>query len=995
VCAKCGASLDPDATRAIDPDATQAIEMPSSSGASSAWSKVGTRSGDLRPGMLQVDSILADRYEILQLLGEGGMGAVYKARDREVDRLVALKVIRPELAGQASILQRFKQELLLARKITHRNIIRIFDLGLADGLRFITMEFVEGRDLASLLEEKKFSPQEATDVIVQICSALEAAHAEGVIHRDLKPQNIVVEPSGRVCVMDFGLAKSLKTTGMTQAGAVLGTPAYMSPEQAKGETADTRSDLFAVGIIFYQMLTGTVPFKADTAVATLLLRTQGPPTPPTTLEPQIPAPLNEIVMKSLAVKREERYQSASDLLKDLRVWQGGADDRVLTSAHSKPALTIRSTTVAEVKKASPTLHTVVTPGIKMMSDSGARKWIALSVAAVVLVAGGIFGAYWYFGRPSGPAAPLTVIIADFNNHTGDGVFSGTLESTLKLALEGASFISAYDRTKMRDLGLPALSALDASKAQEIAASQGLNVVISGSLDHGTSGYQLSVRAVQAVTGKVLTDAEATASERDQVLMGVIKLGTALRKALGDATSDSAQRLSMETLTAASLEAVHEYAAGLDTLSAGKFTEAQMHLQRAVDLDPNFGMAYTIMASAARNQGRFQDAERYINQALTHIDRMTERERFRTRAYRYLLAGDNQKCVEEYGTLLEKYPSDTGAYTNIAVCLVHLHNAPRSLELARRAAAILPKRAIYRSNLAMNLAYTGDFAAAEKEAAAALKLGYANGNLVRAFVSLGQEQPADAADAYHSLEKSNPSDAQTGLADLAVYEGRYSEAAAMLENGAAQDLSGRKPDPDAAATKYWMLAHVQVLRGQSAPALAAANRALELNHALQTRFSAGQAFAVAGETAKARDLALGLGKEFQIEPQVYGKLLEGEMALNGGDAQQAATLFSTANNMLDTWIGRFDLGRAYLEQGKFTEADSEFELCAKRRGEALALFLDLPTYGYFPPVYYYQGRAREGMKAAGYAESYKHYLAIRGKKGGDDPLLPEVRKRAGL
>src|ERR1700722_16577485 len=220
---------------------------------------------------LQEGSVLADRYEILKLLGEGGMGAVYKARDRELDRLVALKVIRPELAGHASILQRFKQELILARKITHRNIIRIFDLGIADGIRFITMEFVEGQDLASLLDEHgKMTPEETVKILRQVCAALEAAHAEGVVHRDLKPQNIMVEASGRVCVMDFGLARSMENVGMTQAGTVLGTPAYMSPEQAKGMPADERSDLYSLGIIAYQMLTGKVPFKADSMLASML-----------------------------------------------------------------------------------------------------------------------------------------------------------------------------------------------------------------------------------------------------------------------------------------------------------------------------------------------------------------------------------------------------------------------------------------------------------------------------------------------------------------------------------------------------------------------------------------------------------------------------------------------------------------------------------------------------------------------------------------------------
>ncbi len=223
--------------------------------------------------------------------------------------------------------------------------------------------------------------------------------------------------------------------------------------------------------------------------------------------------------------------------------------------------------------------------------------------------GGIYAGYRLLNRRAAPAAPMTVLIADFNNHTGDPVFTGTLESTLKLALEGASFISAYDRTRVRELGLKAISGtFDEPKAEEIAASQGLNVVVSGSLDRRGTDYQLSARAVQTVTGKVLATADATAPNKDQVLFAVTKLGSAIRKALGDSTSESAQRLSMETLSAGNLEAVHEYAAGLDTLSAGKFADAQAHLSRAVELDPNFGMAYTIMASAARNQGRFQDAE---------------------------------------------------------------------------------------------------------------------------------------------------------------------------------------------------------------------------------------------------------------------------------------------------------------------------------------------------------------------------------------------------
>ena len=915
---------------------------------------------------LEVGSVLAERYEILKMLGEGGMGAVYKAKDRELDRLVALKVIRPELAGHPSILARFKQELILARKITHRNVIRIFDLGVFEGLRFITMEFIEGHDLASLLEERKFTPEETVKILRQVCAALEAAHVEGVVHRDLKPQNIMLESNGRVVVMDFGLARSMEATGMTQAGALMGTPAYMSPEQAKGMPADERSDIFSVGIIFYQMLTGVVPFEADTALASMLLRTQAPPPPPIQVNPNVPPPLNDIVLKCLAVNLADRYQSSALLGKDLHDWEEG------------------------------TLHKViVTPPMAMMSESKAGKWIALAVAVALVVMGGIYAGYRLLNRRAAPALPMTVLIADFNNHTGDPVFTGTLESTLKLALEGASFISAYDRTRVRELGLKAISgAFDQPKAEEVAASQGLNVVVSGALDRRGSDYQLTARAVQAVTGKVLATADASAPNKDQVLFAVTKLGSAIRKGLGDSTSESAQRLSMETLSAGNLEAVHEYAAGLDTLSAGKFADAQAHLSRAVELDPNFGMAYTIMASAARNQGRFQDAETYIRDAIQRTGRMTERERYRTRAYLYFLTGDYQKCVDEYGALLDRYSADTGAYTNIAVCLVHLHNLPRATALARRAVSILPKRAIYHSNLAMDLAYSGDFQAAAKEAAETLKLGYVNGYLIQAFASLGQDQIGQAVEAYQNLAKTIPSDAATGLADVAIYEGRYADAVKILENGVKDDLAARAPDKDAAATKYWMLAHVQLMRNQNAAALAAAKLALENNNEFQTRLVTAQVYAAAGQPAKAHDLAMSLGNELQAEPQAYAKLIEGELALKDGDSHAAVKLFTDANSLLDTWIGRFDLGRAYLDAGAFAEADSEFDRCIKRRGEALSLFLDLSTYGYLPPVYYYQGRAREGMKTAGFADSYKKYLSIRGK-AGEDPLLADARHRVGL
>ena len=267
----------------------------------------------LRPG-----AVFGKRYEILHQLGEGGMGAVYKATDRELDRVVALKVIRPELANQPEIVRRFKQELLLARQVTHKNVIRIFDLGEADGIKFISMDFIEGQDLGTLLNKKgRFTAHEATAIIVQVCQALEAAHSEAVVHRDLKPQNIMIDAQGKATVMDFGIARSTEFTGMTQTVGMLGTPDYMSPEQAKGQKADSRSDVFALGLIFYELLTGEMPYTADTALATLLKRTQERVRPPAELDRTIPRYLSDIVARCLEIDPRLRYQEASDVLADL------------------------------------------------------------------------------------------------------------------------------------------------------------------------------------------------------------------------------------------------------------------------------------------------------------------------------------------------------------------------------------------------------------------------------------------------------------------------------------------------------------------------------------------------------------------------------------------------------------------------------------------------------------------------------------------------------
>ncbi len=922
--------------------------------------------------ILNPGTVLGGRYEILQILGLGGMGAVYKAQDRELDRTIALKVIRPDLASNPEVLARFKQELLTARQVTHRNVIRIFDIGEAEGIKFITMEYLVGTDLRALLAERgKLPPEEAMDIIQQVCAGLQAAHSEGIIHRDLKPGNIMRDPQGRVSVMDFGLARSLQADGMTQTGAMLGTVEYMSPEQARAEKLDAGSDIFTIGLILYELLTGRMPFKADSAIASLLKRTQERAVPVKDLDPTISHSLSDMVARCLERDPAQRYQSAQEMF-----------DRIDEIRGRRPA-SIYPPVPAAISKRKP--------------------WLAIGIGAVVLLVAVIGISFFVRSRPAKMAAhqPVSVLVADFSNHTGDPIFDGTLEPMFNVALEGASFINAYNRGNARRLAqkLPnPTDKLDEQPARLVALSQGISAIVTGEISRRGDSYSVSAMALDAATGNVLAKAEEKAASKDEILSTVPKLAAPIRQALGDNTPESVQfQKAAGAFTAASLEAVHDDSVGLEQQFAGKSEEALRLFAKAVELDPNFARAYAGMSAVSRNMGRPQDAEKYIKLAMEHIDRLSERERYRVRGGYYIATSNWQKCVEEYSELVKQFPADNTGHINLAACYQQMRNLPKAIEAGRRGVEIAPKGAFQRINLSFYYSYGGDFKSGEQEARAALELAPSSepGVLALAEAQLGQDQLSQTVESYQKLEKlsaSGASMANISVADLELYQGRYADAVRLLEQGVAADLAGKNPEN--AADKFAALARAELVRGQKGAALAAADKALANSKSIKIRFLVGQIFAEQGQLAKAQQLATSLGSELAAEPQAYANIIEGDLDLKRGDARQAIKAFTEANNLLDTWIGHFELGRAYLEAGAFVEADAEFERCIKRRGEALELFMDnVPTYNYLPAVYYYQGRAREGLKSPGFVDSYRAYLSIRGQ-AGEDPLLAEIRRHLG-
>ena len=921
---------------------------------------------------LEPGAILSDRYQVIDILGVGGMGSVYKAFDRRLARVVALKTILPELAASPVMMKRFKQEVLLAQKITHKNVVRIYDIGEDQGTAFITMDYIEGESLKdAILKRGKFPANEAVSIIREVARALEAAHSEGVIHRDLKPQNIMIEKSGRIVVMDFGIARSAESGGATQTGALLGTPDYMSPEQARMEEVDARSDIFSLGLIFYELLTGRLAFSGKTIVETMFIRTKERAIPPAEIERTIPEGSNNIAVKCLEPDVNKRYQSVTDMLADLESFD--PTKKVGASVLVKSRL----------RKIYPY-----------------RAWIGAAAAVLILLVGGYVLRDGFGPEPAAQQkANISVLIADFANQTGEPIFDNALEPVIKLALEEASFISAFDR-RTGSLGLSADSGrIDEVNAQKIAYSQGLGFVVSGAVEQKGSGYVISVKAIEAITGKTIHIDDESASGKDKVLYAAAKLAADIRVALGD---DTSQRFAQDTLSTSSLEAVHEYATAMNFVSGGNHAEALKSFSKAVELDKDFGLAYAGMAVTSRNLRMPEEAAKYIDLALKKIDRMTEREKLRTRAYSFSLSGNRKMCVEEYTTLIQRFPADVAAHNNLANCLTQMRDMKKAIDEVSQAMEILPKGLLYRNNLALYSSYASDFKTAEQRAreVQVLDQTYSTGFVSLAFAQLGQDRPDEARQTYEKLQQvggasavaQNRSKAAAGMADVAIYAGRYNDAIRILQQGADEDLKAGFKEP--AAMKLSALADTLLLKGRKSEAARAAERALEANQTVKIRFRAGMVFAAADQEARVREMIDKLSAETQPEPRAYAQILEGEIALRKGDVATAEKKFTDANGLLDTWIGHYQLGRAYLERGAYIEADSQFSTCFRRRGEAMALFLDeSPTYGYFPLVHYYLGRAREGMKTESFADSYRSYLSIRGK-AGEDPLIAEIKKKTG-
>ncbi len=828
-------------------------------------------------------ALLGSRYRILRVLGEGGMGAVYQARDQELDRTIALKVIRPELAGNAAILQRFKQELILARNVTHRNVVRIFDLGEADGIKFITMEYVDGADLRTVLKrEGKFTPKDAVHVIEQVCRALEAAHAEGVIHRDLKPQNIMRDSQGRIVVMDFGLARSLDTSGMTQTGALVGTLEYMSPEQALGTELDQRSDLFTVGLIFYELLTGKMPYKADTALASLMKRTQERATPPSSIDASVPKALSNIVSRCLERDPKLRYHNAHEILQQLEIWDANP--------------TIAPSDLARIAPApSRTVHI-------SLPIPERRGWILAMLAGLLLLLLLAIPAsrnlVFHGKTPSGGAAGIPDL--------SKGKYLAVLpfhilgeQRPLEYVAEGVNDALSAKLFQLQEVHLASSAATEryANSAQpldKIARALGVNLILQGTVQGSSDKLRITLDLQNVSTGERVWTQEFSGVPQDLLTLEDQAYGSLVSALELKPTNEEQARLAShptENVTAYDMylqgrTLLHGKHGPQDAQTAIRFfnvalnndkgfalaftgiadaslrmykdtkdgmwaQKALLAAQQAEQLNPKLAEVHLSLGSVYSATGKSGEAIEELKRALTLAPNSDEAHRRLGDAYKasgrqqealaayqsavnanpyywynhnnlgsaYLQFGDTEKALQEYQRAAEISPDNATAYANIGATYFRQAKWAEAIPSFQKSLAIQPDADIY-SNLGTSYFFLGRFDESVKMFEQAVALSPKNEQLM-----------GNLGDAYRA-------------------SGRIAEAAATYDKAIALAYAQLQVNPRDAAT-MGDLALYYAKKGDSAQGQQYIRQARVIDSSdLQLMYDEGQIYAMGGKPSEA-------------------------------------------------------------------------------------------------------------------------------------------------
>jgi serine/threonine protein kinase/Tfp pilus assembly protein PilF len=910
------------------------------------------------------------RYEIRSLIRKGGMGEVYLAQDTQLRRQVAIKVLTAEFTQNAERLHRFEHESYAASSLNHPNILTIHEIGSHEQLHYIATEYIDGESLRDRLHHSRMQLREVLEVAIQVASALSAAHQAGIVHRDIKPENIMLRRDGYVKVLDFGLAK-LTDTGAskqevedaptrvmvkTDPGVVLGTSFYMSPEQARGQEVDARTDIWSLGCVIYEMVSGRMPFEGETTSDVIGLILYKEPVQLARYVPEIPAELDRIVTKALEKDREERYQVVKDLALDLKKLKRHLEfeldlERTMTpEERTGPGLRVstrdgltETTQVSTTQTDSPpVVHTTSSAEYIVSQIKTHKKASALIAAAVVMA---VVAAVFFFFKPAAALTDKdTILLADFVNTTADTVFDGTLKQGLAVQLAQSPFLNVFPDARVRQtlrlMGRSPEDRVTKEVAREICQRQGIKAFLAGSITNLGTSYVITLEAVNGQSGEEIAREQVEAESKEQVLKALTQAASKLRQKLGESLSSIRKFDAPLELTTSSLEALSAYSLGFEQSVKGRALESIPFYKRAVELDPNFAYAYASLAVQHANTNQPKLASEYAEKAFALRDRVSELEKLRISSFYYtFVTGEIDKQIEVLGLYKSTYPRDWRAPGNLSDVYLRIGQFEKAATLAHEGRLINPNSAATVANQAQAFIGLGRFADAKQVVEQAQQQNL-DATLLRNFLYQIAFVGGDTASMQQQLDwaRGKPDEyiALTWQAETAAFAGQWGHSQDLSRN--AVELATRN-DAKEVAGQYLAEA---ALRGAAFGQCSQINTALSQSSGLERNIifltRGAVALALCGDVGQAQAFVEELSKQRSKDTLInslWVPVMRAAVQINRTNPAEAVKLLESPRRYeaaAEFWP-QYLRGLAYLKLKSGNEAAAEFQKILDNRGQA--------------------------------------------------------------